>query len=98
MKSYIFVCEKLLENINKSYRIQRSVIVLGIKVVEFERGRMSQLGAAPPGWQALQERVINGELCVVFVQQPNGSPLNRYLIETADAKSIDSMMERGSMQ
>lgn len=42
-------------------------VVLGIEVVELERGRVSQFGARSSSWQTLQKRIIDGEIGVVLV-------------------------------
>lgn len=51
-------------------------VVLAVEVVELERGRMMQFRTGPSRWQTFQERIVNREIRVVFVQQPDSSPLN----------------------
>lgn len=59
--------------------LAHGTIVLAVEVVELERGRMMQLGTGPPRRQTLQERIVDGKVGVVLVQEPDGSPLYRYL-------------------
>ena len=54
-------------------------VVLAVQVVELERRRVVQLGTGPPRRQTLQERIVNREIRVVLVQEPDGGSLYRYL-------------------